>query len=170
MRSPAPPHRPGRLRPPARYKGDDVNHKVDERNRLSVPGIHDGILAEFSYRRGQQIYIKIAGSRGESISITMGKIHILNINNLGEGSIIDSVYIWNVIDFPDSDWMQQDIGWNSLLEGRANTDFDIRTEANRLCRHHSAAMLATVTCSIGGNWSIMCSEIILDCTTKDITV
>ena len=135
---------------------------TDQRGRLKVPGIHDARLSALTLDFGKRLCFDAAGANGERSSFVLDGLYMLNISDLWDGVIVDSISMWR-LDGGDGARWSADAGraWTSLLSGRVDPGSEAR-EIERMGQKHRRLTLVDVSCSYGGAIQALCRDLFVN--------
>lgn len=131
---------------------------VDERGFLRAAGVHDSTLKAFSYETGRLARFVLHSPDGGTLEVSLQEPALMSINQMWEGTIVDTIFVWRVDRVPHEIWNEEDNGWNALLAERISKN-DRFKEADRIKLKYPDHFLVIVSCSYGGNWASVVKNI-----------
>lgn len=135
---------------------------TDRRGWPKVSGLHDARLKTLSVEFGQRLVFNAVGDDGQQTGVMLDGLHMLNIDGLWEGMIIDSVAIWRIAeDLDDTSGGSCNGAWDALLAGRVHDDRRA-SEIARLRHTYDGSHLVAVSSSYGGELQALCRQVLID--------
>ncbi|MER0238341.1 hypothetical protein, partial [Fulvimarina sp. MAC8] len=133
-----------------------MNWTTDERGRLNIRGIHDGIVSKLNYDTSSRVFeISISSGRNMSTAMHFSGVIAINVSSLWENSIVSDVFVWDIRNKPDDAMLAGDIGWAHLLDGRSGDRSDLLSQIARYVKEIESGCLVTISCIYGGDISIL---------------
>ncbi|WP_182086040.1 hypothetical protein [Aureimonas sp. ME7] len=135
----------------------------DPHGRPRLPGIHDATLRNLDLDpAANRLAFCLNGAAGERLRFTFEAVDTLNIRQLGEAMIVDTIFVWRVSQVPPSFDADASAGWRHLLQGRVPEGEAQVRERARLRAKLPNGILATVVGSYGGELSVLAGSLQID--------
>lgn len=139
-----------------------MDFSSDELGRLTLPGIHDSQIVEFTLTAPTKtLSLRLQSAEGLATDIRTTSLQMLNVSGLWEGAIVSDLFVWDFRAVPENHIFDEDVGWRHLFEKRISNRDELDAQIERWKGRMQNGRLVSIACSYGGNISFLCEELIV---------